>query len=222
MDASSGDSCRQCNRSHFKRQKIRFASTYGTGMAKQIKKEDSGISGAKGIVHIKGVAVGNLANALMKAETKTCRRAVLRLVGLGWLDETETETIEGAVRVDVETATGEIAQGEQPLQAPQAPASAQRGKLARRWGDQQWGRCYKGIAPRVFSDVQALIPSKYDTALQSELMKFISDKGFDSPEDFATWCLTQWVYATTDTEGDGEALPEDDDQGNGEKPWNDV
>ena len=48
-----------------------------------------------------------LANALMKAETKTKRRVTLSIVGLGWLDETETETILGA-RPVVVTETGEV------------------------------------------------------------------------------------------------------------------
>jgi hypothetical protein len=39
-----------------------------------------------------------LANALMKCETKAKRRVTLSLAGLGWLDETELETIPG-VRV---------------------------------------------------------------------------------------------------------------------------
>ena len=34
-----------------------------------------------------------LANALMKAETKAKRRVTLSIAGLGWLDETELETI---------------------------------------------------------------------------------------------------------------------------------
>ena len=61
--------------------------------------------GAVTIGNLKG---DNLANALMKAETKAKRRATLSLVGLGWLDETEVETIPGA-RV-------------QPVQAPALPA----------------------------------------------------------------------------------------------------
>ena len=47
------------------------------------------------------VTIGNakgdmLCNLLMKAETKAKRRATLSLCGLGWLDETEIETIHGA------------------------------------------------------------------------------------------------------------------------------
>ena len=56
--------------------------------------------GAVTIGNLKGDA---LANALMKAETKAKRRATLSLVGLGWLDETEVETIPGARVQSVET-----------------------------------------------------------------------------------------------------------------------
>ncbi len=52
-------------------------------------REDSSV----GAVNIKGLAGDNLANALMKAETKAKRRVTLSICGLGMLDETETETI---------------------------------------------------------------------------------------------------------------------------------
>jgi len=47
-------------------------------------------TGAVAIANLKGDA---LVNAIMKAETKAKRRATLSIVGLGWLDETEIETI---------------------------------------------------------------------------------------------------------------------------------
>jgi hypothetical protein len=55
----------------------------------------------------------DLANALMKAETKAKRRVTLSIAGLGWLDETEIETIPSArpapVSAEVvDTRTGEI------------------------------------------------------------------------------------------------------------------
>lgn len=46
-----------------------------------------------GAVFIDGLKGENLANAMMKAETKSKRRATLSICGLGLLDETETETI---------------------------------------------------------------------------------------------------------------------------------
>ena len=50
---------------------------------------------------------GNAANAQMKAVTKAKRRLTLSLCGLGWLDETEVETIPDA-RPVVVADTGEI------------------------------------------------------------------------------------------------------------------
>ena len=51
---------------------------------------------------------GNYGNALMKAVTKAKRRLTLSLCGLGWLDETEVETIPDAQTVVVDQNTGEI------------------------------------------------------------------------------------------------------------------
>ena len=49
----------------------------------------------------------DLANALMKAETKAKRRATLSICGLGWMDETELDTTP-ARPVTVDASTGEI------------------------------------------------------------------------------------------------------------------
>lgn len=56
--------------------------------------------GAVTITNLKG---DGLANALMKAETKAKRRVTLSVCGLGFLDETETETIPSA-RLQTERA----------------------------------------------------------------------------------------------------------------------
>lgn len=52
--------------------------------------------GAVNIANLKGDA---RANAILKAITKAKRRVTLSICGLGWLDETEVETIPGAYRV---------------------------------------------------------------------------------------------------------------------------
>lgn len=57
--------------------------------------------GAVTIDNLRGDA---LCNAMMKAETKAKRRATLDLLGLGILDETETETILHAQKVEVPAA----------------------------------------------------------------------------------------------------------------------
>jgi hypothetical protein len=59
---------------------------------------------AKGAVSIANLKGDALANAMMKAETKSKRRATLSLCGLGFLDESEVETIPApAVRTTVVT-----------------------------------------------------------------------------------------------------------------------
>jgi len=52
-----------------------------------------------GVVSSAGLRGDALANAEMKALTKAKRRLTLSLAGLGWLDESEAETIPGAQRV---------------------------------------------------------------------------------------------------------------------------
>ena len=59
-------------------------------------------------VSIKGLHGDNLANALMKCETKAKRRVTLSITGLGFLDETEVDTINGASKMNVNLETGEI------------------------------------------------------------------------------------------------------------------
>lgn len=65
---------------------------------------------AKGAVTIGNLKGDALANAMMKAETKAKRRATLSICGLGFLDETEIETIPQAARqaAPVPGETGEL------------------------------------------------------------------------------------------------------------------
>lgn len=60
-----------------------------------------------GAVNVKGLVGDALANAIMKCETKAKRRVTLSICGLGWMDETEVETVHDA-RPVVVTETGEI------------------------------------------------------------------------------------------------------------------
>jgi hypothetical protein len=55
-----------------------------------------------GVVSIAGAKGDILANAYLKAETKAKRRVTLSIVGLGWLDETEVETIPGAQKQTID------------------------------------------------------------------------------------------------------------------------
>src|SRR5262245_10879221 len=49
-----------------------------------------------GVVSLAGLKGPDLANAYMRCTTKAKRRVTLSVCGLGWLDETEVETVEGA------------------------------------------------------------------------------------------------------------------------------
>ena len=62
-------------------------------------------TGAVSIAGLKGEA---LANAHMKAETKSKRRVTLSICGLAFLDETEVNTIPNSQPVNVNHETGEI------------------------------------------------------------------------------------------------------------------
>lgn len=61
-----------------------------------------------GAVTIAGLKGDALANAYMKGLTKAKRRVTLSICGLGFLDETEVETIPRAQPVSVDVETGEI------------------------------------------------------------------------------------------------------------------
>jgi hypothetical protein len=64
-----------------------------TARAKDRAGREDESTGAVALGTLKGDA---LCNALMKAETKAKRRVTLSIAGLGWLDETELETIRDA------------------------------------------------------------------------------------------------------------------------------
>lgn len=64
-----------------------------------------------GAVVIEGLKGEARANAIMKAETKAKRRVTLSICGMGWLDESEIETIPNAKPASVDLKTGEIVSG---------------------------------------------------------------------------------------------------------------
>jgi len=68
---------------------------------------DGRVDSSIGAVSLKGISGQERANAMMKSETKSKRRVTLSIIGLGWLDETEIETIPDAKIVEV-ADNGEI------------------------------------------------------------------------------------------------------------------
>ncbi len=80
-----------------------------------------------GAVNIKGLQGEARANAIMKAITKAKRRVTLSICGLGWLDETEVETIPDAQPVTV-AMEGEVVETKPapPQHWIDKPATAER------------------------------------------------------------------------------------------------
>lgn len=85
--------------------------------------KDGRVDTAIGAVPIEGLKGEAKANAMMKAETKAKRRLTLSLAGLGWLDESEVATINGARHVEVDPATGEILRTSDPQQIEGRPVT---------------------------------------------------------------------------------------------------
>jgi hypothetical protein len=91
-------------------------------------RQDSSI----GAVSVEGLRGDALANAIMKAETKSKRRVTLSICGLGMLDETEIESIPNAATVTVDTDTGEIVEAEVVRRETPTPART-RTELVGEW-----------------------------------------------------------------------------------------
>lgn len=124
-----------------------------------------------GAVSIAGLKGDALANQMMKCETKAKRRATLSICGLGWLDETEIETVPEARRVVVDPETGEIAVRDRL-------ATACRAAKARGWTDE---------------DIKQAVQRRYDVARSADMTEeqmldladWLDRDGTDGPADAA-------------------------------------
>jgi hypothetical protein len=88
---------------------------------------------AIGVVYIENLKGEELANAMMKAETKAKRRVTLSIAGLGWLDETEVDDISDAQKISIQPPsgngdTGKTGNGESKPAKTEKPAPAIREK----------------------------------------------------------------------------------------------
>lgn len=119
-----------------------------------------------GAVPVENLRGENLANAMMKAETKAKRRLTLSLAGLGWLDESEVPAIQGAQTVRVNDQ-GEIenpsAHQERPKSLEEALARpvAVSGQPAddRAAASEEVEADFTEIARETFADVAASEPA---------------------------------------------------------------
>ena len=71
----------------------------------KVQDKDNRYDIATGVVNISGLKGGDLANAIMKSETKAKRRATLSICGLGILDESELDTMPAYTTSDITQVT---------------------------------------------------------------------------------------------------------------------
>lgn len=83
---------------------------------------------SSGVVVITGLKGDALANAIMKAESKSKRRATLSIGGLGWLDETEVDSIPGAQKHVLDIQSGNIEMNK-PLGTPEPMKATSQSEL---------------------------------------------------------------------------------------------
>jgi hypothetical protein len=96
----------------------------------KVSNKDGRTDIAKGAVSISNLKGEALANALMKAETKAKRRATLSICGLGFLDETEVETIPGAKIGDPASPPRATLASPAPVDPPHNPETGEIGPHA--------------------------------------------------------------------------------------------
>ena len=143
----------------------------------EARSPDGRIDFATGVVNIAGLRGDALANAFMKAETKAKRRATLSICGLGWMDETELETVPAARRTAVDDA-GEI-RDIAPDNGPPA-SDKQRRFIAGLQDDLGWHSEYMAVFAKEHKiDLVAL--SKADASYLIEQMQRLRDEG-DKPK----------------------------------------
>jgi len=131
-----------------------------------------------GAVSCKGLQGEAKANAMMKAITKAKRRVTLSLAGLGWLDETEVDTIPGAQRVVV-TETGEIVDGEI---RQERTATIERESQPAIDGDEVFSRPGQGVAnpPAAQATTGDDAPAAHELAIINQ---------WQGPQDAQNWAV---------------------------------
>ncbi len=119
--------------------------------------------GAVTIGSLKGDA---LANAIMKAVTKAYRRTTLAFCGLGWIDESEVETIPSARRVVV-AETGEIIESQS---APTPKPTPLRGERPRADNVRDYGEESKSLVNPAEAQERARLLSQIAVDAQAAMI----------------------------------------------------
>ena len=155
---------------------------------------------------IGAVALGRLqgdalANAHMKAITKAKRRVTLSIAGLGFLDESEVETIPNARRVHVNMETGEIETPAAPQRSPienMSPTTAEVSSASQRPPQRVTAELVDDGAEwqRASSHFHAVLnEADIDGAGKREWLAY---KGFASTKDVPADTLHAWANQIKD------------------------
>ena len=147
----------------------------------KVKDKEGRTDVAKGAVNITGLKGEALANAVMKAETKAKRRATLSICGLGFLDESEVESILDAGIAAPSSSTPQLGHKEEPVTNGHAP---------------------KQEKPKFSEAMLAEIEGKWVRAhycqpgfLATEIREWATGQNCDLP-------ISQWPKSLHDTVGD--------------------
>jgi hypothetical protein len=132
-----------------------------------------------GAVVIEGLKGEQRANAIMKAETKAKRRVTLSICGMGWVDESEIESIPNAKPVPVDLKTGEIVVEKAPEECIDAEEfialTAFKNML-----DEESKKAFMDWINKAFNakDIQAIPKSCYEKCMNSikAKIKYMNDK----------------------------------------------
>jgi hypothetical protein len=154
---------------------------------------------ATGGVAIEGLRAQALADAYMKAETKAFRRATLRLCGLAILDETETESVAGAVPVQIDATVIEGAAsggsnhapstgvwGDHGHDAPQEPVGGNGNR------ERAMRRLHALASERVGEDAHAMLDDLSEAAFGASSMRELDARQLEQ--------LSGWI---ADLDADG-------------------
>jgi hypothetical protein len=121
---------------------------------------DGRVSENQGAVSV-GAARGDaLANAILKSTTKAIRRAVLAHCGLGMMDETEVETIPGAVRAAPAVETQEVQAIETPTSGIVFMVPGAKEPYAYYPNDEDWVDGFLSMVDKIGDSKKFEIPEK--------------------------------------------------------------
>ena len=143
---------------------------------------------ATGAVPLQGVKGEALANAYMKAETKAKRRVTLSLSGLGMIDESEVDSIPGAVRVEPQeprTATPAPMVDEETGEIVEEGAFGVAGPVMPDPGAQDFGPDPEGRQMSDAGDLKKELDADGDWVLKNvgELMTYANNRWGSSSTD---------------------------------------